>query len=134
MNRNIIITIIALVAIVIIVKSVGPAKNADVVANPAGDTQLARNPGEVQPEDALGTPTKIVSGKILEKDDGCFADGICKINVGGTWVITNQGWYQGPLGMVSGDLAVGMNVEAYGKVTDEGITMLGSNSYYVKVK
>lgn len=126
-----IIIAIAIIAIVVFVVS---GKNAQTPPDAAGTTERAFNPTEKQPADPSTTPTKTVSGKILEKDDGCFADGICRINVAGTWVITNQGWYRGPLGSVANDLSVGMSVEAYGKVTPEGITMLGSDSYYVKVK
>lgn len=130
MNKNIIITILGIVAIVIAILLSDKKETV-----PATDTGRIVAPGEVQPEDDASTPTKTVSGVILEKDDGCFADGICKINVTGTWVITNRGWYQGPLGSVADNLAVGMRVEAYGKVTEDGgITMLGSDSYYVKVK
>lgn len=133
MTRNIIITVIAIALIIVAVRytrSVSPAPSADST-QPADTTARF---GEPAPADEPGTPTKVVSGTIIEKDDGCFADGICRINVDGTWVITNQGWYQGPLGTVADNFAVGMRVEAYGKVTTDGITMLGSNDYYVKVK
>ncbi len=133
MKRNIIITIVAIIIIILLIRSSKPIETQDS-NSAAGTTERVMMPGEQQPEDAPSTPTKTISGVITEKDDGCFADGICRINVGGVWVITNQGWYQGPLGTTPPELAVGMTVEAFGKVTPEGITMLGSDSYYVKAK
>ena len=131
MKRNSII-VLALIIVLILAVMAARRPTDPVDGMPSGDRVVTID--EDQPEDEAGTPTQTVSGVILEKDDGCFADGICRINVGGTWVVTNQGWYRGPLGTVANDLAVGMTVEAYGKVTDEGLTMLGSDSYYVRVQ
>lgn len=139
-TKNIIITIAVVILAILAIKNYGGNKvTEDSSSNISKDTVLNEgervvNIDEPQPEDVPGTPTKVVRGKIIEKDDGCFADGICKINIDGTWVVTNQGWYRGPLGSITQELAVGMEVEAYGKVTPEGITLLGSNAYYVRTK
>ncbi len=137
MSRNIIITTVAIVLVVLIAIYSRPTKTPIIIptenTEQTGDTGRVINPDQPQPADGpTNSSTRTVIGTITEKDDGCFSDGICRINIGDTWVITNQGWYNGPLGKVDDDIKVGMTVEVYGKVTPDGITMLGSNSYYVR--
>jgi len=88
--------------------------------------------GEVQGVNAPSGTVVTHLGTIEELDNGCFADGICRMKVDGVWVEFNRGFYQGPIGEYVGALPVGSYVEIRGMKTDEGITIIGDNSYYIK--
>lgn len=89
--------------------------------------------------DQLPEGSTVFSGTVNEIDVGCYADGICKINVDGKWVEFGRGWYQGPSGQFIGfsniDDISGKMVEVRVLPAEfEGYdyTILGDERLYIK--
>lgn len=111
---------------------------------PTGYTTTINNPNDKDYIPATHTKENIVigknnfSGKITALDNGCWSDGICKIQVDSkTWVTYNIGRNINhyPIGNVEGELVVGAKVEVYGEKDSAGndYTLVGNENYYIKV-
>ena len=78
------------------------------------------------------------SGIITALDNGCWVDGICKIQIDNkSWVTYNIGRNinQLPIGEIEGELTIGAKVEvSTNKDNNTGeYTIVGSTKYYIKV-
>ncbi len=79
-----------------------------------------------------------LTGKITALDNGCWSDGICKIQIDNkAWVTYNIGRNLNhlPIGNVEGELKIGVKVEVYGEKDGTGgdYTIVGNENYYIKV-
>jgi len=84
------------------------------------------------------------SGVVTAIDCGCWADGICKITVGGKEVTFGQGWSGATWGSIDGlvgcEASIGMQAEVYARRYDGRVlkvpdwyTLEGSPRYFVRL-
>ncbi len=79
------------------------------------------------------------SGTITALDNGCWVDGICKIQVDSKiWITYNIGrnLKQLPIGVIDGEFKIGAKVEVYGEKDADNTgeyTIVGNTKYYIKV-
>ncbi len=98
-------------------------------------TQIPQDKNQSQ----VSSNEKQFSGTITKRDDGCFADGLCFIQIDNNyWVLHTKGWTP-TLGTVEGDLNVGSKVEVYAEKYNEEssykntYSIIGNSKYYIKV-
>lgn len=76
------------------------------------------------------------NGVVRARDNACYYDGVCTLDVNGTRVTTMSGRRMGPApvwGRVEGDPQVGSKVAVYCKRVGDGCTLDGSETYFVRV-
>lgn len=82
---------------------------------------------------------KTFVGTITALDNGCWVDGICKIQVDSKiWITYNIGrnLKQLPIGVIDGEFKIGAKVEVYGEKDADNTgeyTIIGDTKYYIKV-
>lgn len=96
-------------------------------------------PEQAAPSPATATPatTEVkFSGIVGKVDTGCYADGVCFMEVDGRRVIFGMGWSREDWGQVAPrepiESYVGRRVEVYCGVRDGECSLVGKNAYYVR--
>ncbi len=108
------------------------------------DVELLDNAGLSNPTFTLqdivgsdGLPLIALTGTITALDNGCWSDGICKVEINNKiWIIYNIGRNINHelMGTTEGQLTVGGKVEIKAKKVDaNNYTLVGDKGYYIKV-
>ncbi len=147
LNTALLIILIILMIIALRWMSQDKAKYLGTNSTPAPVTQIPDDSTKINPTKPT-TPDvvkdlpgeKRFSGTITNRDDGCFSDGLCLIEVDKNyWVLYIMGWTQ-TKGTIEGELNIGAKVSVYAeKYTDENsehpntYSIIKNEKYYIKV-
>ena len=72
------------------------------------------------------------SGTVQGIDNGCFADGVCSVEVDGRTVVTLRGWSRSTWGHRDPGIEVGDAVDVRCLVEGTGCTLEGDAGYYLR--
>lgn len=88
---------------------------------------------------APGAPTAAAAagdlrfaGVIEAVNDGCLADGVCSLTIGGREVVTMVGWSRDTWGQVEAEKKLGTPVQVWCRKTAAGCELRGNAGYYVR--
>jgi hypothetical protein len=142
MKRNIILSIFILVALVATFSYIKLNSTLPGFVNVTENGPVSGGDDEVVVEEEAPPSTSLRAEKFVgtleEVNVGCFADGICSVQVDGKNVIVLQGWSQNIVGSITGvdgigglESFIGDEVEVYAQYVSEGqYTLYGDVRYY----
>jgi hypothetical protein len=114
-----------------------PPVVAAPVTSPSVPADAASPPPAPMPSTAPAAASELkFSGVVGKVDTGCFADGVCFMEVDGKRVVFGMGWSREDWGQVAPrepiESYVGRRVEVYCGVREGVCSLVGNRAYYVR--